>query len=80
MTKIYDYKYIVFKIEDGPKIITEQLRTYGQEGWLMTDMITINGGEHLVAWLAKETIVESPDPQKSKKNKITTLWTEGDSE
>jgi len=76
MSKIYDYKYMVFKIEDGPKMITEQLDAYGKEGWLMTNMVTINGGEHLVAWLAKETQVESPDPHKSKKNKVNALWTE----
>ena len=76
MSKVYDYKYMVFKIDEGPKMITEHLDAYGKEGWWMTNMVTINGGEHLVAWLAKETLVDSPDPQKSKKNKIANLWTE----
>jgi len=76
MTEVFEHKYMVFSIEDGPKVITEALNTYGAEGWSLTNMVTINAGEHLVAWLVKKTMIETPDPQTSKKNKISTLWTE----
>ena len=37
-------------------------------------MITVGGGEHIVAWIVKDHVLESPDPQKSEANKIAQLW------
>jgi hypothetical protein len=78
MSEIYEHKYMVFKIEDGPKAITESLNTYGLEGWALTNMVIINDGANVVAWLVKKTLTEAPDPQKSKDNKAMALWTDGE--
>tara|TARA_R100000988_G_C3910047_1_gene121566 strand:+ start:143 stop:388 length:246 start_codon:yes stop_codon:yes gene_type:complete len=78
--KTYEHKYVVYQISDGPKVITESLNSYGQEGWYLTNMVTIANGENLVAWMVKESEILAPNPEKSKEDKINTLWTEGDSE
>jgi len=78
--KTYEHKYVVYSISDGPKVITESLNSYGQEGWQLSNMVTIANGENLVAWMVKETEILDPNPKKSNEDKIKTLWTEGDSE
>jgi hypothetical protein len=70
----YEHQFLVFNVSDGPKTINESLNTYGQEGWRLTTMITVGGGEHIVAWIVKDHVLESPDPQKSEANKIAQLW------
>tara|TARA_R110002020_G_scaffold105471_2_gene246036 strand:+ start:2974 stop:3216 length:243 start_codon:yes stop_codon:yes gene_type:complete len=80
MTNKYEHKYMVFNTSDGPKIINETLNTYGSEGWILSTMITVGGGQHIVAWMTKETKMETPDPKKSKDDKVTKLWTAGEKE
>tara|TARA_Y100001937_G_C7081796_1_gene313363 strand:+ start:620 stop:856 length:237 start_codon:yes stop_codon:yes gene_type:complete len=78
MSKVYEHKYMVFQIEEGPKAITESLNAYGQEGWALTNMVIINDGANVVAWLVKETTIEAPDPKKTKDSKTMALWTDGE--
>jgi len=78
MSEIYEHMYMVFHIEDGPKSITESLNTYGLEGWALTNMVIINDGANVVAWLVKRILTEAPDPKQSKDNKTMALWTDGE--
>ena len=80
MTNKYEHKYMVFSTGDGPKVINETLNTYGGEGWQLSTMITVGGGQHIVAWMTKEQVTSVPDPKKSKDDKVTKLWTAGDKE
>jgi|TARA_R110001592_G_scaffold200056_5_gene448856 hypothetical protein len=70
----YEHQFLVFNVSDGPKTINESLNTYGQEGWRLTTMITVGGGEHIVAWIVKDHALLAPDPTKSEANKIAQLW------
>ena len=76
----WEYDFIVFDIEKGPKIIQEVLNTHGAEGWELTTMITVGGGEHIVAWIVKRGIIEAPDPTKTKESKIAALWSSNEEE
>jgi hypothetical protein len=78
MSEIYEHQYLVFNVSDGPKVINDSLNTYGAEGWQLTTMITVGGGEHLVAWIVKGANIEAPDPVKTKENKIAALWSSSD--
>tara|TARA_R110002020_G_scaffold32427_3_gene99789 strand:+ start:30853 stop:31113 length:261 start_codon:yes stop_codon:yes gene_type:complete len=73
MSEIYEHKYLVFSVSDGPKVINESLNTYGQEGWRLTTMITVGEG-HLVAWVVKGAAIEAPDPKTTTESKISELW------
>jgi|TARA_R100000152_G_C6765203_1_gene189987 hypothetical protein len=68
------HQYFVFNVEDGPKVINETLNTYGDEGWTLATMITIAGGEKIVAWMYQVEEIETPDGKKSKATKIASLW------
>ena len=61
-------------------MINESLNTYGAEGWELTTMITVGGGEHIVAWIVKRGIIEAPDPTKTKESKIAALWSSNEEE
>ena len=74
MSDIYEHQYLVFNVNDGPKVINDSLNTYGAEGWALSTMITINNGEYIVAWIVKGAAIEAPDPTKTKQNKIAELW------
>tara|TARA_R100001509_G_C4687985_1_gene155846 strand:+ start:110 stop:364 length:255 start_codon:yes stop_codon:yes gene_type:complete len=74
MKETYEHDYVVYKTSDGPKVINESLNTYGKDGWGLVGMITVGGGEHLVAWLRKTTYKDVPDPKKAEQSKIAKLW------
>ncbi len=65
MSDIYEHQYLVFSVEDGPRVINEALNASGREGWQLTTMITVGNGEHIVAWMSKS---------KSKESEIAALW------
>lgn len=73
MSEIYEHKHVVFSVKDGPKVVTESLNTFGQEGWRLATMVTV-GEEHLVAWIVKGAAIEAPDPKKTAESKISELW------
>ena len=74
MSDIYEHQYLVFNVNDGPKVINESLNTYGAEGWALSTMITINSGEYIVAWIVKGAAIEAPNPTTTKDSKIAELW------
>ena len=74
MSSIFENKYVVFNTSDGPKVILESLNTYGADGWELATMITINEGQYIVAYLKKATLIEAPNPEQTKQNKIAELW------
>lgn len=71
---IWENKYLVFNVTDGPKIMMETLDTWGKDGWEIATIIAIAGGEQLVAFLKKEVNLEAPDPEEGKKEKLKKLW------
>tara|TARA_R100000988_G_C3977738_1_gene155118 strand:+ start:512 stop:781 length:270 start_codon:yes stop_codon:yes gene_type:complete len=74
MSDIYEHQYLVFSVEDGPRVINEALNASGREGWQLTTMITVGNGEHIVAWMSKSNTIHAPDPVKSKESEIAALW------
>ena len=77
MTKkdTYEHQYLVFPVSDGPKVMTESLITYGKDGWFLSSIITIGGGEHLVAWMVKPNLIVAPNPAEAQAKKLANLWT-----
>ena len=73
MKKQYENMYLVFQVAEGPKIIIESLNTYEQEGWEVKTMISV-AGDKLVAFMARESVIEDPDPAKSAKKKLDSIW------
>ena len=57
-----EHEYLVFDVAEGPKVIIESLNTYGKEG------------DKLVAFIVRSHTTDSPDPEKSKTEKISKLW------
>ena len=74
MSEIYEHQYLVFSVEDGPRVINEALNASGREVWQLTTMITVGNGEHIVAWMSKSNTIHAPDPVKSKESEIAALW------
>ena len=77
MTKkdTYEHQYLVFPVSDGPKVMTESLNTYGKDGGFLSSIITIGGGEHLVAWMVKPNLIVAPNPAEAQAKKLANLWT-----
>ena len=77
MTKkdTYEHQYLVFNVADGPKVINESLNTYGKDGWYLSTMITVGGGEHIVVWMVKPNLVVAPNPAEAHAKKVASLWT-----
>ena len=38
-------------------------------------MITVGGGEHLVAWMVKPNLIVAPNPAEAQSKKLANLWT-----
>tara|TARA_R110000824_G_scaffold35603_6_gene111475 strand:+ start:17520 stop:17768 length:249 start_codon:yes stop_codon:yes gene_type:complete len=68
-----EHEYLVFDVAEGPKVIIESLNTYGKEGWALSTMINV-GADKLVAFIVRSHTTDSPDPEKSKTEKISKLW------
>ena len=77
MTKkdTYEHQYLVFPVSDGPKVMTQSLNTYGKDGSFLSSIITIGGGEHLVAWMVKPHLIVAPNPAEAQAKKLANLWT-----
>jgi hypothetical protein len=73
MKKMFDNKYLVFQVAEGPKIIIESLNTQGKEGWEAHSMITV-GEDTIVVFLKREATLNDPDPKKSEADKVAKLW------
>ena len=71
----YEHQFLVFSVSDGPKVINESLNTYGKDGWFLSSIITIGGGEHLVAWMVKPNLIVAPNPAEAQAKKLANLWT-----
>ena len=68
--------YLVFDVNNGPKVIIENLNSYGEEGWELTSMINV-AGENIVAFLKRRTDLDE-EPVDKKKEKVKQLWSEKD--
>ena len=53
MKKMFDNKFMVFQVAEGPKIIIEALNTQGNDGWEAHSMITV-GEDKIVVFLKRE--------------------------
>ncbi len=75
-TETYEYKYMVFDENQGPKVITEALNNEGANGWLVCSTIVVggNGNNKIVKWFVKKSFVSAPDPESSSKSKMAKLW------
>ena len=69
----WENMYLVFEVEQGPKVVIETLNTYGNQGWELTEILPI-GQEHLVAFLKRMFDVVMPDPKKAQEDKVKALW------
>ena len=67
----FETEFLVFDVSKGPKIIVENLNTYGQEGWELKSMINV-AGEKLVAFLQRQTDIE--EPKDKTQEKLKSLW------
>ena len=70
----WENKYVVFDVTNGPKVVVETLDTYGNDGWELTSIIAVGGGERLVAFMKRIFDIVMPDPEGDKKSKIDALW------
>tara|TARA_R100000458_G_C8262439_1_gene237796 strand:- start:893 stop:1135 length:243 start_codon:yes stop_codon:yes gene_type:complete len=75
MKKMFDNKFMVFQVAEGPKIIIEALNTQGNDGWEAHSMITV-GEDKIVVFLKRESTLNTPDPKKSEADKVDKLWAE----
>ena len=39
MSEIYEHQYLVFSVEDGPRVINEALNASGREGWFYNNYL-----------------------------------------
>jgi len=67
----YETEFLVFDVSKGPKIIVENLNSYGQDGWELKSMINV-AGEKLVAFLQRQTDVETPKDKQTER--LKNLW------
>tara|TARA_R110001592_G_scaffold362464_2_gene676315 strand:- start:67 stop:300 length:234 start_codon:yes stop_codon:yes gene_type:complete len=67
----FETEFLVFDVSKGPKIIVENLNTYGEQGWELKSMINV-AGEKLVAFLQRQTDVE--EPKDKSQEKLKSLW------
>ena len=67
----FETEFLVFDVSKGPKIIVENLNTYGQNGWELKSMINV-AGEKLVAFLQRQTDIE--EPKDKTQEKLKSLW------
>ena len=73
----WENMYLVFEVEQGPKVVIETLNTYGNQGWELTEILPI-GEEQLVAFLKRRFDVIMPDPKKAQVDKVKALWSAGE--
>jgi len=67
-------KFLVFDVNNGPKVVVDNLNTEGEAGWELASIIAVGGGEHLVAFLKKSFEDKIVDPEADKQSAITKLW------
>jgi len=72
----WENHYLVFDVNNGPKVIIENLNAYGEEGWELTSMINV-AGENIVAFLKRRTDKDE-EPVDKKKEKVKKLWSDKD--
>ena len=48
----WENKFIIFQATHGPKVISESLNTYGEEGWECCSMLTV-ANTKIVAFLKR---------------------------
>ena len=77
MKKMFDNKFLVFQVAEGPKIIIESLDTQGKDGWEAHSMITV-GEDKIVVFLKREVRIEDPNPKEDAKAKVDELWEVGE--
>ena len=63
----WENMYLVFEVEQGPKVVIETLNTYGNQGWELTEILPI--GEE-----KRRFDVVMPDPKKAQDDKVKALW------
>ena len=78
MTRKWEYKYLVFDAVNGPKNVIDNLNTEGETGWELASMVSVGGGNHMIAFVKREIDIRMPDPETDKKADIARLWGGGD--
>ena len=71
----YEHDFMIFKVTDGPKVITEALNTKGKDGWNMRGVINI-GNLNLCIWIVRNITSKTPDPEAAEKSMLSELWSD----
>jgi len=74
----WEHKFLVFDAANGPKNVIDNLNTEGAEGWELATIVSVGGGNHMIAFLKREKDIKMPDPQEDKKADIARLWGGGE--
>ena len=72
----WEYDFIVFDIEKGPKIIQEVLNTHGADGWELCSLLPV-AGVKLCAYMKRAVEPEEPEGKEDeKKTALLNLWSD----
>jgi hypothetical protein len=73
MKAIWENKYVVFDVQDGPKTMIDALNTEGNEGWEVAAIVSVAGNK-LCAFLKKCESIDEPSPEQEKEDEVLKLW------
>lgn len=74
----WENKYMVFDAANGPKNVIDNLNTEGEIGWELCSIVSVGGGDHMIAFLKRAKDIKMPDPEEDKKANIARLWGGGE--
>jgi len=72
----WENTYLIFEVAKGPKVITDSLDTYGDDGWECASMLLVAGSK-IVCFLKRRTDAE--EPVNKEEEKISKLWSSNSS-
>ena len=68
----WENTYLVFELAKGPKVISETLDTYGNDGWECCSMLVVAGSQ-ICCFLKRRTDTDEPKVDKEEE-KLSKLW------
>ena len=73
----WEYTYLVFQVEKGPKVIIDTLNTYGEDGWECCSQLIVAGSQ-IVCFLKRRTDIDEEPKVDKETEKISKLWSSGE--
>jgi len=73
MKIIWENKYVVFDVQDGPKTMIDSLNTEGNEGWEVAAIVSVAGNK-LCAFLKRGDYIDEPTPKQEQEDEVLKLW------